>query len=380
MNQVKKRLSVILLAAVIASLAACAPAAETPSRPTASPPNSTSPDASASVTQYDGIKLSHHPYIHALPTIYMEQNGTLSQMFTKYSIDLYANGPVQNEAIASGSWEAGTTGTGGAVLGSSGYNLKTIGFSNTDTYTVGIWIRGDSPLASLEPDEKGVRGTADDWRGKDILCATGTTCHMALIVTLEHLGLTPNDVNIIDTSVPNCYTAFLAGQGDIACLWEPYSFQMESDGGVCVAGAEGLGLNLPNCIVVTEEAIATNRDAVYAWFKAYLDTEEVIYQDEDNAVQMLYDFQNSEGITISLEDCQKTFERKLCTSIQDNVSFFTPRADGSTQAQDILLDYADFMISQGKLNAADRDKMVENGMVDTSFMMQYAQEKGLAAN
>lgn len=46
------------------------------------------------------LKISHHPYIHALPSVYAEENG-LYDMFD-YTIDMYASGPVQNEAIAAG--------------------------------------------------------------------------------------------------------------------------------------------------------------------------------------------------------------------------------------------------------------------------------------
>lgn len=42
--------------------------------------------------------------------------------------------------------------------------------------------------------------------------------------------------------------------------------------------------------------------------------------------------------------------------------------DGTCEAERILLTFADFMISQGKLTEADKQRMIDNNFVDTSFM------------
>ena len=173
-------------------------------------------------TVYD-IKVSGHPYIHALPSVYAIERGYFNCEDT--TVDMYSGGPVQNEAIASSAWDVGTTGTGGIVLGAVGYDLKAIGFTAPDESTVDLWVRPDSPLASCEPDENGIFGTAEDWKGLTILCPTGTSCHMLLIGLLEHMGLTQDDINLIDTSVADSYAAFKAGTGDVCALWSPSRFQ-----------------------------------------------------------------------------------------------------------------------------------------------------------
>ncbi|MFS9598839.1 hypothetical protein, partial [Klebsiella variicola] len=77
-----------------------------------------------------------------------------------YTMTMYSGGPTQNEAIASNQWEVGTTGTGGALLGAVGYDLKVIGFTATDSNTVDLWVRPDSPLLQAEKHENGVYGNA----------------------------------------------------------------------------------------------------------------------------------------------------------------------------------------------------------------------------
>lgn len=312
------------------------------------------------------LKISHHPYLHGLPSIYAEENGLYDKF--DYTIDMYAGGPVQNEAIASGAWEVGTTGIGGAVLGCPTYNMKVIGFACDDTAAVGIWVRPDSDLAKKDPDEKGVRGTAEDWKGKKILCQTGTTCHMTLVATLEHLGLTADDVEIVDTAVAQSYAAFKAGEADVVCLWSPFGYQAESDEGwVQISGAEGLGLEMPNLIVATEEAVKNRPEAVQQWLEAYLKAVEEMREDSE-AAQKLYDFEEQEGITMTEEAAERDIEVRQFPTLEENKAVFETDENGNSKALEILLGFADFMIEQGKLTEADKQEMIDNGAIDGSFI------------
>ena len=121
MKRMKKLVALLLAVAMVTSMAACgkkeepaqdnAPAAED----TADAPQETGGDAEtpADDTVYD-IKVSGHPYIHALASVYAIDQGYFKCEDT--TVDMYSGGPVQNEAIASGAWDVGTTGTGGIVL------------------------------------------------------------------------------------------------------------------------------------------------------------------------------------------------------------------------------------------------------------------------
>lgn len=353
----KKIVAMLASLAMLLSLAAC---------------GSSSSTASSSNNGKLSLKISGHPYIHALPTVYAEKNGIMDTLFDDWSFDVYANGPVQNEAIATGAWEAGTTGIGGIITGAPTYNMKAIGFTTPDTQMVEIMVRPDSELAGMEPDEMGVRGTADDWRGKTVMCATGTICHMLLIATLEHLGLTSDDINLVDTSVPNGYASFIAGEGDIVCLWDTFSYQYENEGGVVVANCKGLGLNMPAVIVATEDALENNREAVVEWVKMYFDVAEKLANDPDGTTKLLYDYQMEQGITTTEEDCRAEVEMRPFISLDENLEMFKEDASGTSEAETTLLDFADFMISQGKLTEKDKQTMIDNNFVDGSILQEIA--------
>lgn len=368
----KRLIALLLTATMIVSLAACGGGTkESEATDTTATEQGESSDVDDTV--YD-IKVSGHPYIHALPSVYAIEQGYFKCEDT--TVDMYAGGPVQNEAIASGAWDVGTTGTGGIVLGAVGYNLKAIGFTAPDENTVDLWVRPDSPLAKCTPDEMGVYGTAEDWKGLTVLCATGTSCHMLLIGLLEHLGLTEDDINLIDTSVADSYAAFKAGTGDVVALWSPFGFQAEEDTDwVKVANAVGLGINQPCVIVATEDAIKKDWDGVYAYLKAYLKAATELNADPEGTAQMLYDFEEEQGISLSETAAVKEVENRPFASIERNEELFTVRDDGGCEANDILLVFAEFFEGQGKISQDDLNKLRENGMVDTSFMEAYMSGK-----
>ena len=292
-------------------------------------------------------------------------------MYDKYDYEItqYSGGPTQNEAISSGAWEVGSTGTGGAILGASGYNLKVIGFTCGDTNTTDLWVRPDSPLLKAAQDENGIYGTAADWKGMKILCPTGTSCQMVLIGTLEHLGLSQNDVEVIDMSVAQSFPAFKAGEADMVALWSPFGFAAEKEGWVKVSSAKQLGINLPCLVVATEDAVKNRPEVVQDWLQTYLDAGVALNdQETEKTAQLLFDFEKQEGIKMEEDVSILEVENRPFPTIEENKALFLEDADGTCEAERILLTFADFMISQGKLTEADKQRMIDNNFVDTSFM------------
>ncbi|MDD2958586.1 MAG: ABC transporter substrate-binding protein [Lachnospiraceae bacterium] len=319
------------------------------------------------------IKVSGQPYIHALASVNAIDKGYIS--LEDSEVDMYSSGPVQNEAIASDSWDVGTTGTGGAVLGAVGYNLKVIAYSAPDENTTDLWVRADSSLAQCEQDENGVYGTADDWKGLTILCPTGTSCHMTLIGVLDYLGLSQEDINLIDSSVADSYAAFRSGTGDVVALWSPFGFQAEeNEEWIKVASAVDIGLTMPTVVVATEQAIETNWDGVYAYLKGYLKSADELNADPEGTAELLYDFEEEQGINMSENVSALEVKNRPFTSTENNIELFTADAEGNCKANNILLQFAEFFQSQGKIEASDLTALQESGMVDTSFMMAIAAE------
>lgn len=94
----KRLVALLLTATMIASLAACGGAkeSETTDTATATTEQGESSEAAEDVddTVYD-IKVSGHPYIHALPSVYAIEQGYFK--CEDPTVDMYSGGPVQNE-------------------------------------------------------------------------------------------------------------------------------------------------------------------------------------------------------------------------------------------------------------------------------------------
>lgn len=369
-----KRVTALFLAASLAfSLVGCSSGNTGNASKEADPGNVSSDAASDAPVPETGkkysVKMSHHPYIHALPSYYADQAGIYSEVFQDYTIDMYTNGPVQNEAIASGSWEVGTTGLAGLVLGAVGYNLKAIGVGPADDKTTDIWVRPDSPLAQCEPDENGVRGTAQDWKGLTFLCASGNLSELVLGHALEYHGLTANDITMVNTDSANSFTAFKAGEGDVTCLVSPYGYSAEEQGWVKICSSADLGMYLPTIICATEDAINNNPEMVQTWLETFVDAGGYLRANPEEAASMYEAFSIGEGINVTPEECKKEVENRPFPTLEEQVEVCTPGEDGKCKMEQTLLEYAHFMMTLGKISEEDYKYLCENPMVDTSFML-----------
>lgn len=362
-----KRTAVLVACMMVCSVAGCgnSKSAQTDISEAEVKSTGESQSSKADVAEKISLKISHHPYIHALPSIYAEKNGLYDTF--DYTIDYYASGPVQNEAVASNAWEVGTTGIGGAILGAVGYDMKVIAATCSETNTNDLWVRADSPLAKAGKGENGIYGSAQDWKGLKILCQTGTVCHLTLIATLDSLGLNENDVEIVDTAVAQSYAAFKAGQADVVALWSPFGFEAEKEGWVKVSSASAVGLELPCLVVATEKAVNERPEVVQQWLEAYLKAVDGLKTDQDASAAMLYRFEEEQGIVMSEENAKREIETRPFPTLDENKEYFKENG-GSSKMEEILLRFTDFMIDQGKLSEADKEAMMDKGFVDGSFI------------
>lgn len=351
-----KKLFALLLALVMAfSLVACGGGAD-------------AGNSDGDTEELIPLKISHHPYMHGLGSTYAAENGMYD--IYDYTIDYYSGGPVQNEAIASGAWEVGTTGIAGAVLGITGYNLKVLGMLQNEATTTDCWCRSDSALASATRDADGILGTAEDWKGLDVLIATGTNTHLMLIALLEHLGLSESDVNIIDcSSVPNVYTAFLAGEGDVAFIWAPYGYTLESDPEYTkCADLADLGIFMPTLAICTEEAYKNRPEVVQQWLGIYYEACDGLMADPEAGAEMLLNYSEEQGIVMDEVSAAQEFEYRPLWSREDNLPYFEPDANGNCKIYEVMMTYAEFMLSQGKITQEQYDTMAESDFISDMIL------------
>lgn len=74
----------------------------------------------------------------------------------------------------------------------------------------------------------------------------------------------------------------------------------------------------------------------------------------------------------------KDIENRPFRTVDEQIELFTVRDDGGCEANDILMQFAQYLAGQGKITEEDMSRLQEEGMVDTSFMEAYMEE--MAAN
>ena len=139
--------------------------------------------------------------LNYLPIYIAEQEGWFKEKGLDIEEVLFTNGPVQMESLSSDGWDIGCTGVGGVFAGVLGYDALVLGSSNTDDGTQYVFARNDSDIVKAGKGHNSlsdeIYGDADSWKGKSILCNTGSVTQYVLIKVLEGFGLTVDDVNFI---------------------------------------------------------------------------------------------------------------------------------------------------------------------------------------
>lgn len=222
---------------------------------------------------------THHGFLVYL----IQQFGGYEAANIDAEIITFSNGPVQMEALTSNSWDCGTTGIGGVLNGVLRNNLVVLGPAAWDNASINIFAKNGTAIAEAGPTtEHGVYGTADMWKGAEVVVTKGTTLHYTLGLGLEDLGLTLDDVSIINMDVASANTALLAGKIDLGGVWGSYSYNEDLRSRYTkVMDANALESNICVTIVAnpTAYADASKKAAMAKFMELYYKTVAWVYAD-----------------------------------------------------------------------------------------------------
>ena len=136
-------------------------------------------------------------------------------------------------------WEIAACGAIPALTASLDNQAEIIAIGNDESYTNGVLVRPDSPIAKVKgwnKDYPEVYGSPETVRGKTFLATTLTSSHYALSTWLNVLGLKDSDVVIKNMDQSQVVGAFENNIGDGIAIWAPHTFIVQEKGGVVFAG------------------------------------------------------------------------------------------------------------------------------------------------
>ena len=357
----KKLVSVILMLAMLMSLAAVPAMAEGTTfglTPLAQP-------ATLRIGFFSGSA-------HSIPWYIADQMGFFKELNISVEYESFVNGPAMMEANAS--WDVCDVGGPGALNGMKNYGMYMIGEIDNEGNTA-IFARPDSPIAK-DPKNPEV------WKGAVCILPLGTTLQHTLLSYLISIGLTGADVQMTNMDVTSGLNAFKNGQGDVLCVWNAIAYNAEDSGFIRVSDAAQMGLNVTSTMCVTPSALAEKRELVKtAWMVYYL-TWDWCKQSEENmqkAIELYVESCEDEGVVADESICERALSIFACPTPAEAVDLMTTlekdrAADGQvSRATNDLFETLDFFISVGNYAAADRANVLDNGLVNGEIATECAE-------
>lgn len=323
------------------------------------------------------LTISHQASIHSLPSYIADKEGVFTDNGLDVSILYFTSGPPQTEALGADEWDVGCIGSPPTIAANLAYNMKIVGISVEDTVALSFWCRNDSDIAAYgDPDGDGIVGNADTWRGKTILCPLITSWHFVLIATLDKLGLTEDDVNIVDMDASQAYTAMQANQGDICALGFPNYILAEDQDWTCCATGAAAGQSMPTVLVASEKAIEEKPEEVLAWLRSYYEICGKYVDDSETLTKYFLEMQLEQGAEVDADQAAIQVGKHTLPTLEFAWSLFKGEY-GEREMDKVIYNIVDFYIDQGRYEPEDKDTLIENGFIDGRFIEKLAAEAGL---
>lgn len=380
----KKVFALLIVLLMLFSVVACAQKTTEKSTATPVPTVSTSAEVSATkdnTVKADGMLWGVEPlpektklrvaYISStsppLTTYIAKEKGWFDAVNLEIEMVVFPNGPAQMEA--SSAWDCASTGIGGVITGVIGHNLKVLGTAARDEGGhQAFFARKDSPIVLAGKGHTSIPelyGTADTWKGKNILCAAGTTNHYVLYKTLQAFGLSTKDVNLINMDISSANTAFLAGQGDVLGVWGPLLYADDKKDLVMVSNDAWVKTGIVTNYVASAEGWGSKQAAIEKWLEVTIMGGEWAMQNVEEAAQYMVDMNEFDGFTTTLKDNKTIIEDNPFATLEDNYNYYTKKNDqGMFIAKSQIYNPMSVFVEMGKYS---KEQLNGVGSSDANF-------------
>jgi len=162
----------------------------------------------------------------------------------------------------------------------------------------------------------------EDLKGKTVGLDTSSTAYFFFLTILDSVGMTKDDVNIIDMDSDFTGPAFIAGEIDAAVTWEPFlSTAGEREGGhLLVSSADFPGTIVDVLTVRSDMSEEAKQALVNAWFDAI----DFLKANPEEAAEIM-----SEGLGLSMEDTLGELSGVTFYDRESNAKFMDKNSENS---------------------------------------------------
>lgn len=263
----------------------------------------------------------------------------------------FGNGNEMTQAMVSGDVQiAYSQGFVPFVVGvSNGAPLKLVGIAVTYSENDLCIVRDDSGIT---------RDNAKELEGKKVATPIGNVTHYKLLRTLEHLGVDPDAVDLVQMNPADAAVALVRGDVVMGCAFGGALDRMRTVGSPLMTGAEqeAIGINTFDVVTVTE-SFAENHPDLVRTFLQVTDEANAAYKEDPEAVYEVV----SNAAGMDLESTRATMKNFGFPSLEDQLS--DNWLGGGVQAA--TKGVADVMVEAGGLETSLGDY---SPFIDPSFL------------
>ena len=323
-----------------------------------------------------------------VPTAWMDEHETFLIWYAKekgwdkeagldIDIQYFGSGMDILNALPSGSWVFAGMGGVPAMMGNLRYGTSVIAIGNDESYTNGILVRPDSPIAKVKgwnKDFPDVLGSPETVRGKTFLCTTMSSPHMALSSWLKVLGLTDKDVIIKNMDQPQALGAFENGTGDGVALWAPHLYVGEAKGWKMAGDIKNCGQTLPIVIQADKKFADANPEVIAAFLRAYMRGIHMLKNEPPESLAPLYRrfFMEWAGQQYTPEVALKDIKTHPVFNYEEQLKLLD-NSRGMSEAQQWQQYLAAFFTQLGRLTPAEYEKVKSADYVTDKFLKMVKQ-------
>lgn len=343
----KKILSLVLALTMVVSMSACGKKADTTSDDSA--------QAAASTESEDSNLTEVTLGTVAWPTNMMFYLAQEKGIFKANGLD------VKVQEFSS------TTDSSSAFIGG-----KTDFCTYASSETISPYVEGaDFSIVLVTDKSNGCEGlvaksdikSVEDLKGKTIATQLYSVDHMFLLSLLADHGMTEKDVNIVDMSIQEAGNAFVAGQCDAACIWDPYFSQAIDAGGTVLYSTKDNPDLITDVLAANKTLCKEKPEVVKAMVKSYFEAVEYWKNNSDESNKFM-----AEKLGVDAEEFASEMNGLLVPDEKGAVEVFT-KADSYSYWGYTQNEVLSFMRELGQI-----DKDVDcSGMIDDSFVKSLAQ-------
>ncbi len=198
-----------------------------------------------------------------------------------------------------------------------------------------------------------------DLKGKKIATEFYSVDHYYILLLLDQAGLTADDVELVNMSITNSGSAFIAGKVDAASVWEPTLTKAVNEGnGHLLATSKEQPDLLTDSIAASGDMIENRGEDLKAFVKSYYEAIDYYNEHKEEATKIM-----AQKLEVSESEFEDTIAGIHVNSVDDCIKAFTKAEDSSYVGYNNEK-IATFLKEMGQIdNIPDRDSMIDDRFV-----------------